>query len=376
MGSSGELFVPLQSQSRYDSLTDDKRRLEESLKNLEQRVIAMQHDMVTLKERKEQPITINQPSPPQQPPAPPPQPQPSTPTQTIHIPIPTFIPIQQPASPTPAAQPPPSPTPVAPQHNVQNLKDKIKTLKKEKEDLTQKLQMTQSDLRDATRENNILQKQITDLEKILDKLNDKLEQENNNLQKTKEQLDDEKQKGRRAEDQLEGEKRKTEDLKKELGDKTQRYEKEMRELQDKLDHAGKVIATLESSQYTDNQIYQNGTANQEQQLSSSKQKQQKQRKASRQPVEEMINASESGPLYESSPDWNFPDEEEQHAPMDVFLTENEFDYPEPVKGNDQSQDTLKIKELEDEKQDLQKRLSEAKFALDDYTSKLDNQVRE
>ena len=104
-------------------------------------------------------------------------------------------------------------------------------------------------------------------------------------------------------------------------------------------------------------------------------------KPNRQPVDEYINASEAGPLYESSPDWNFPEKDEapgeeaaaKSSLMNLFASSQ-------LQGDDApgniSQDLSKIRELESEKQGLQKRLGDARNALDDYTTKLDSQVRE
>lgn len=116
-------------------------------------------------------------------------------------------------------------------------------------------------------------------------------------------------------------------------------------------------------------------------------------KKSRQPVNETINPIHSGPMLESAPVWNFPEEEDelqQQHQSGQFFAANEFDYPPEansddqyddvkppyqIKPNDDSiQDAKKIKELEKEKEDLQQRLSDAKNALSEYTSKLDNQV--
>ena len=122
-------------------------------------------------------------------------------------------------------------------------------------------------------------------------------------------------------------------------------------------------------------------------------KERKRVKPKLQPVDEMVNAMDSGPFVESAPEWILPEEDEPlHAqqPSGDLFTENEFDYPpevDPVKHNDdavQKTETKKeyepmesesrIKELENEKEDLQQRLYDAKNALNEYSAKLDRQV--
>ena len=112
-----------------------------------------------------------------------------------------------------------------------------------------------------------------------------------------------------------------------------------------------------------------------------------------QPVDETVNAMDSGPFVESAPEWILPEQDEplhtQQRSGDLFA-ENEFDYlPEVdhVKQNDDAihkndikndnepmESESKIKELEKEKEDLQQRLYDAKDALNEYSAKLDRQV--
>ena len=131
-------------------------------------------------------------------------------------------------------------------------------------------------------------------------------------------------------------------------------------------------------------------------------------KPSRKPVDEVIAPTESGPLFESAPEWNFPDDDyedesllQQQQSGELFA-ENEFDYPPEANDvinedkvnqgndvrkideinqndkrllkNDVIENESRIKELENEKEELQKRLSDAKNALSEYSSKLDDQV--
>ena len=116
-------------------------------------------------------------------------------------------------------------------------------------------------------------------------------------------------------------------------------------------------------------------------------------KVALQPVDEVIDAVESGPLVESAPEWNYPEDEsmieQQQQSVDLFA-ENEFDFqPEPnddkrngdkelstslVQKADETENVTKIKELEREKEDLQQRLFDAKNALSEYSAKLDDQV--
>ena len=106
-------------------------------------------------------------------------------------------------------------------------------------------------------------------------------------------------------------------------------------------------------------------------------KKQPKRKPSRQPVEEVINAAESGPQFEAAPEWNFPDQSEpaqgKTSDEKSFAME-EFGVEGGVSSSPLSDDISKMRELESEKQDLQRRLNDARGALDDYTSKLSSQV--
>lgn len=226
----------------------------------------------------------------------------------------------------------------------------------------------------------------------MEKVTNKLEIEQENLQKLKESLENEKQNNRRTQELLEREQSKTESIQSQLDTLRAQYNKEIRELHDKLDHAGKVISTLQVNhdEPPSNILSINTTTKGPKNQNGKKPAglgdlalslfPPKSTKPNRQPVDEYINASEAGPLYESSPDWNFPEKDEapgeeaaaKSSLMNLFASSQ-------LQGDDApgniSQDLSKIRELESEKQGLQKRLGDARNALDDYTTKLDSQLK-
>ena len=96
---------------------------------------------------------------------------------------------------------------IDPQH-YQEMKEKIRKLKGEKEELTRSLQTLELELRDSKRDNSSLEKEANHLESQLEKIASKLEKEVENVNKLKEDLAEEKQLGRRAQEELEKEREK------------------------------------------------------------------------------------------------------------------------------------------------------------------------
>lgn len=119
------------------------------------------------------------------------------------IPFPTYIPMPQ-GSPIHGVQ---ASGGIDPQH-YQEMKEKIRKLKGEKEELTRSLQTLELELRDSKRDNSSLEKEANHLESQLEKIASKLEKEVENVNKLKEDLAEEKQLGRRAQEELEKEREK------------------------------------------------------------------------------------------------------------------------------------------------------------------------
>ncbi len=106
-------------------------------------------------------------------------------------------------------------------------------------------------------------------------------------------------------------------------------------------------------------------------------------KPNREPVDEFINPTEAAPQFESSPEWNFPDDIEsptenespvKKSSVSAMFSSNNVQFDDNAAG--MNGELAKMRELEAEKQDLQKRLGEARGALDNYTTKLSSQVKD